>query len=699
MQRTWGRERELSAEQLLRAFRVTISVFYKLKFTIQNTSQKEKKEKKKKMDLTPCISLITKTSFELETKEWFSGNSDAAVAFAEATEGTHTWYTNGKRSVHQPQLESLSSIVKHLIQKENDNGIKIDQLVELGAGKGLLGCILQKLTSIPLTSIERRDVSANYDHSNDVTRLTSDLTEVELSTLIDPKNNILALAKHFCGPASDAAIKTFIETPQVHMAVIAPCCHPQLTWETYSNSEYLESLGFTETDFPLLLDLLTLSKYTKGISEKDCKRWKDLKNLPRDTVYTLGRQVRRILEEGRCRQLQNNGFADVTVVKYAPDSVTPDNLIIVAKRKGMGLTQSIQERNYSILPNTGVVLHCNGDTSVTNRLTEYILELRSNPSISAILQSAAIHTIKYSNETLSNVIVIEGDPKCILLLLAYNPLVLRTVDIVIPFTSISQLGHESNEETCLKAIQQHVVEGSVYRICAIPRNIEQSLYTKMSCASPTTFTDTFFALVWRGRHEFEKRIMHSSIPRPDFDVRDWREAACKLPAWVKSKTDKSIHYFIVEVHNRYLKLVPESTVVIVYDDKKNPAVNTACTTLAKEYKMKTECIFKDEPTQNKLTPTTPVQLVLFILGMGSPSESIAKVLSTTSLPEGTPIAGQLKLGVQSRGRRALERALGPWKEKSAPFKDSWISHSVTDKETERTLISYYSPDKIKNNCC
>eukprot|EP01060_Flectonema_neradi_P029058 TRINITY_DN3935_c0_g1_i1.p1 TRINITY_DN3935_c0_g1~~TRINITY_DN3935_c0_g1_i1.p1 ORF type:complete len:660 (+),score=94.55 TRINITY_DN3935_c0_g1_i1:96-2075(+) len=647
-------------------------------------------------EIQNTLSLLSKVYSGLESSEWFTGDGKAAEAFSEATAGTHTWYTTGKRSVHQPQLESLSSIAKHLVQNELHRGSKVTQLVELGAGKGLLGSIIQKMTSIPLTSVERRDVCANYDQCSNVTRVKSDLSEVELSTLIASDEKALAIAKHFCGPASDSAITTFITTPQVSLSILAPCCHPQITWSTYSNVPYLESLGFTEDHLPLLLDLLILSKYTKGISEKDCRRWKDLKKLPRDVVYTAGRQVRRIIEEGRARKLRENGFSEVIVVKYAPDSVTPDNLVIIAKRsKDDGFCKGICDTGKPIVPKTGVVFHCNGDTSVSNRLTEYLLELRSKQTVSTILQTVAIHTIKYSGDTLSNIIVIEGDPTCIVKLLAYNPLVLRTVDMLMPFRENDVLNSDSDcEDVCYKAFQNYIAEGCTYRICTVPRPLEQTLYSKVSCASPSVFTHLMFALVWKGRCDSDMRLLHSCMPEKDFNLREWRDEACTLPSWVKSKTDKAVHFFIVELSNRYLQPVPGSVAVIIFDDKKNPAVKTACETLETVFKMKSVCLFKDEASTADLTPTTPVQFVLFILGMGSPAEGVAKVLKNTHLPEGTPIVGQLKLGVQSRGRRALERALGPWKEPSAPFKDSWISHFVTDKETERAVISYYAPGKV-----
>ena len=46
----------------------------------------------------------------------------------------------------------------------------------------------------------------------------------------------------------------------------------------------------------------------------------------------LGRQARRLLEEGRMRYLRDRGF-DVTLVRYCDASITGDNLAIVARRR------------------------------------------------------------------------------------------------------------------------------------------------------------------------------------------------------------------------------------------------------------------------------------------------------------------------------------------------------------------------------
>ena len=155
-----------------------------------------------------------------------------ARAYEKATAGTSTWYRTGKRALHQPQLERFVGELTHYL----DN---VTAIVELGAGKGLLGRVLQDVSAIsrgdrgalPLVAIEQRECPTYDSREHDVTRLNG--TSVAQGFVLDDKipHGALVIAKHFCGNASDEAVRLILASERVALAALAPCCHPAMRWD------------------------------------------------------------------------------------------------------------------------------------------------------------------------------------------------------------------------------------------------------------------------------------------------------------------------------------------------------------------------------------------------------------------------------------------------------------------------------------
>ena len=117
-------------------------------------------------------------------KLWRS-HDQIARAFDEATaHGQRTWQSGGKRALHQLQIESIGAAIVEM-QRATPDAVG----VELGGGKALLGRCVASVGCLPVTVVERRDVSrVNYDEcgvcdSDTVARVHSDLEEVKLQQL------------------------------------------------------------------------------------------------------------------------------------------------------------------------------------------------------------------------------------------------------------------------------------------------------------------------------------------------------------------------------------------------------------------------------------------------------------------------------------------------------------------------------------
>lgn len=186
-------------------------------------------------------------------------------------------------------------------------------------------------------------------------------------------NSVVAVTKHLCGGATDSSLMSLCKTPldkYIGACCLAPCCHQKLKRNQYCNIPYLQSLGFCHThvglrgetmdaDFRTIGLLISMSKHplhmTKNSinnisSRKGHKNKSDNNSIKKDKLRKfeyknkhvlrvlgltrareLGRKARHILEEGRMQYLRAHGF-DARLVRYCDESITGDNLAIIARK-------------------------------------------------------------------------------------------------------------------------------------------------------------------------------------------------------------------------------------------------------------------------------------------------------------------------------------------------------------------------------
>ena len=679
--------------------------------------------------MPPLHDLMAKVEAEWGHLETLQGRVDGGVfrcakAYAAAVAGTTTWYATGKRHIHEPQLEAIVGELEHHIAG-------VESLVELGAGKGLLGRILQEAIGKPLLVVERRGC-AHYDH--DATqRISTDLQEVNLDTAIPPKS--LVLAKHFCGNATDSAIRSVIESEKAIVCAIAPCCHPQISWQTYTGRAYLEGLGFDENDFATFLEFLFMSRNKGGVvSSASCKRWKDLRALPENTIYRMGRMCRRLIEEGRLTALRGGGFSEAKLVKYAPDSITPDNYLLVAHRNTATNCYPTVSVDSQIVPiSEGVVLHVTGEKSAPGRIAQYLLEKRARDVLSngtSCLHTVRIHNLKYGGV----VVVVGGTPSEILCYLKGNMFLTSSVDMAFPFVRQYPVRVEDGEGEIGEMVagivdgglMQNVVEKdggeseakrvkeeTSVRICCLPRTMEATHFaryfrdddpnkaTRGFTFSPKTFTHTFYLFLWEdqmGARVLLAGLYHQAL----FNPRDWRSTS--LPSSFSfegnqikcNKTTKKLVHLTEEVEHRWgSHSVCGKTVLILCDDIVDSWGNAYCQYL-KTKGAKVVCItspIKEKGEEGveatyRLQPPPPegssYDMCIFILDRGEQAAVLRGSLPEGLVTPNAPMYGRLKLGVQARSRQVVERQTSAFKAEGFP---AVIQHLLVDRESDRTVLT------------
>jgi hypothetical protein len=97
-------------------------------------------------------------------------NREAGNTFDRLVSSTQKTWQQRKRHVHQPQLESLVVQLQQqqILYPSTEGAPAADTvLLELGAGKGLLGRVLGEIHSVPFIAVDRRACdNANYDYDS-----------------------------------------------------------------------------------------------------------------------------------------------------------------------------------------------------------------------------------------------------------------------------------------------------------------------------------------------------------------------------------------------------------------------------------------------------------------------------------------------------------------------------------------------------
>ncbi|KAJ9446380.1 tRNA:m(4)X modification enzyme TRM13 [Diplonema papillatum] len=333
-------------------------------------------------------------------------------------------WQQAKRAWHQPQVESLSAIALDCLEHHRSV-----VAVELGAGKGLLGTVVSQLADVDVIFVEKRHVatgaqgdttssSSVHDEtaveigdsglrtSRRMKRVEADLQEVNLADVTED-SPCFAIAKHFCGNATDLALRKIEEViraplgPGLHGAMIAPCCHPKMCWDSYTGRDHLSRCGFKKADFPALLHLIEASRERTATARSvSCRKVLSFTTAEPDAtcsmltttagIHRLGRLARRVIEEGRLlflRQACDAADVSIRVIEYVPHSVTPDNLVLLLETAssksgppgaGLSCSDPLGSSTHCPASKSGADQNTNGGSS-TSRLPSPVSRLPAIP--------------------------------------------------------------------------------------------------------------------------------------------------------------------------------------------------------------------------------------------------------------------------------------------------------------------------------
>jgi len=241
------------------------------------------------------------------------------------------------KATNVAQLKSLLSCVEELVTNRPSSIV-----LDLGAGKALFTRSVYEMLQrqVPVVALDNRAVRSGdpfydpvdvKDGEAPYTRLVAEVQDMQWSQRKELQGEVVAVTKHLCGGFTDASLVRVCEGLQLQSVCMAPCCHQKLTLPEYCNHPYLKETGFeTEREFKDLLFLIQLSKHSE-LKDNEYRNRSICDLLPFAEIKALGCLARRLLEEGRACYLRDRGF-DVEVRRYISNDVTPDNLVIMARK-------------------------------------------------------------------------------------------------------------------------------------------------------------------------------------------------------------------------------------------------------------------------------------------------------------------------------------------------------------------------------
>ena len=444
----------------------------------------------------------------------------AARAFTAATAKHRRTFQTTNRATHQLQIESLASLVER-------RGLLADhRIVELGAGKGLLGGVLAALSDTQAVALDRRPApTTTYNDSH----IVADVEKCDIEAVVGATSGekILLLAKHLCGSASDAAVRAAVKLgPRRASLVLAPCCHPQITWETYAGRAWLEGHGIDESAFGVLRDVVRATRAPRP-EDRLALRSGDRGTLDARESRRVGVVARRAIEEGRRRALVDAGFA-VQVVRYAPFEVTPDRYVLIAVEAS---TPPRPPPAFVVddAPLTGCALHTDKSLGAdcAQRVAEYLLERHAEVATTAWVAHLPepLDTAvpgAFAAERSFPVVLVGGDARRLVAALAADEVLCHRVDMILPFDR--RVGTAAEVVAALSGV------GST-RVFCLPRQDEGAVIAAATetgvALSPTQFATTASIL------RLDDQWLFSTLSRAEWDPIAWRveRMGTKAPAF------------------------------------------------------------------------------------------------------------------------------------------------------------------------
>lgn len=151
-----------------------------------------------------------------------------------------------------------------------------------------------------------------------------------------------AVCKHFCGSATDYGINLISKAVEGNLPLsgfcLVPCCRHRISIDQYTGLSYLNSIGIkSDAEFYGLKQIaswatcgapVTATNPMEPVDEgENFKFWSYEKKLK------LGRKAQAVVEFGRIKFLKENCGFECDLIEYVDVEFSPENLMIVGKRK------------------------------------------------------------------------------------------------------------------------------------------------------------------------------------------------------------------------------------------------------------------------------------------------------------------------------------------------------------------------------
>ena len=304
--------------------------------------------------------------------------------------------SGGARHLHQ-QASLIGHLrrIGVLLPRPNESSTTIPEMefLEMGAGRGMFGLLAAGVAAacgapkVRLVLVERAGARSKADtvlrkakesttymklNNVDWSRIQCDLAHVHVPSILssnqsgdctaavgdkrkEPTNSkrLVVVAKHLCGAGTDLALKSLVGM-DVDACVMATCCHGVCCWDLYIGRNFLiQEFGDTQfgsQEFDLLRkwsagtvsnsDIVEGEHHHADIDERDpCSVSAVVRALNlKCGIHGLGRACQRLLDGGRCDYMRNVLFPrthDVEICHYVDPDVTPQNAILVARRRAV----------------------------------------------------------------------------------------------------------------------------------------------------------------------------------------------------------------------------------------------------------------------------------------------------------------------------------------------------------------------------
>ena len=209
--------------------------------------------------------------------------------------------------------------------------------IEYGAGRGGLAdnvCQTIGKATVVLLERERRKFKFDRKHTDkaEYVRVKIDISNFNLSKLDtlfkEPKKyEVVGLAKHLCGGATDLALFSLNNSTNPNVIskgiVVAPCCYHQCDIKAYVNIKFLLHIGLQPKEMQLLFATGMWGNTKEGVEIKDKL------NLSK---IVSGIKAKSIINYGRLLYLREKGW-QVKLIEYVGRKITPENVIFIGSRK------------------------------------------------------------------------------------------------------------------------------------------------------------------------------------------------------------------------------------------------------------------------------------------------------------------------------------------------------------------------------